>query len=251
MVSAFAMSWPLCFGILNASLLKFSNRCHFHFVSSFDMLLHSNETPWCIHSGVACVAADINSLFKSACVNWFFFRSLSLFLPPSHFRSSIENVFIYTLTHEKHTCLLYSEKQCSFARYRKVHCCRARPNVHRMLEFVIRQIVNAAHKQIYAFHLYLQWHSSKNVWPERTNKRITIAHFSVDLSFDCAYQIKRSTSLNNMYVFTLTSIFHSYKINGMNLLFSLYARKWLFVLLYFWFGIVRIVGKTIGLRLCI
>lgn len=31
---------------------------------------------------------------------------------------------------------------------------------------------------------------------------------------------------------------HSYNINGINLLFSLSARKWLFVLLYFWFGIV-------------
>lgn len=37
---------------------------------------------------------------------------------------------------------------------------------------------------------------------------------------------------------------HSYKINGMNLLFSLSGPKWLFVLLYFRFAIVRIVSKT-------
>lgn len=105
------MSWPLCFAILNASLLKCSNRCHFHFVPSFEMLLHSNETPWCtphlhIHPRAACAEADadINSLFKRA-----FLLLAIFFLPRLRSRRFYSSKRIYSIrmfVYEKHLSIV-------------------------------------------------------------------------------------------------------------------------------------------------
>lgn len=144
------MSWPLCFGILNASLLIFSNRCHFHFVPSFEMLLHSNETRYGVYSSwAACVAADINSLFKR--VRCCCCRFSLLFHPSKCF-------YIY-----EHLSIVFKKNNVRLSAISK---CALLPGP--VIEWAcVHKLSTLINK--YAFHLYLQWHSfKKNIRPERS-----------------------------------------------------------------------------------